>query len=732
MSGSASSAGPVSSSGGNSPADRPLIQLSGVKKIYGEGDYAVHALRGLDLTIEQGDYVALVGQSGSGKSTLMNILGCLDPATAGDYWLNGQNVAELSSDELSRLRGRTIGFVFQAFNLLPRTAAIDNVLMPTNYVSALKSADAVEQRARRLLERVGLGKRLDHHPSKLSGGQQQRVAIARSLINEPRLLLADEPTGNLDSDTTQEILGLLTELNDKEGVTVVLVTHDKRVAQAAARVIELADGRVIDDHRNRPHPRAALGGPAVANRPALAEAAHSSSGRGSLGGLGLRGWWNTVAIAGSALRRNMLRSLLTMLGVIIGIAAVILMVEISQGTTNAISETVSKMGANIVLVLPSAPGEGAAGAHGPGITADDAQAIATGCPAVLLSAPIVRAKAQVVAGNRTWAPLNLFGTTPEMLTAREWDQTAAGRAFTANDVRRGAQVCLLGRTVADALFERRDPVGQELRIGNVPFRVAGVLEAKGANVLGVDQDDIVLAPWTTVAMRLSGGTRSTSPRRPTTYDPRTPQVYQPDYPGDDPLSPAQALVARRTTTVDQILVKARTAEQVPEALAQIEELLRSRHRLPPGAVSDFRVRNMTEATETLNKIMLLLTVLLLAGGAISLIVGGVGIMNVMLVSVVQRTREIGIRRAVGATSSAVLRQFLVEAVVLCLIGGAMGILLGLGIGALLPWLFNLPTEPSWQAIVVAFAVSFVVGLGFGWYPAREAAKLDPIQALRYE
>ncbi len=714
-----------------------FIRLERIGKLYPFGGSEAAVLHEVSLEIERGEYLALMGKSGSGKTTLMNILGCLDRPTSGEYWLAGENVTTLSPGQRALLRNRKIGFVFQTFNLLPRTTVLNNVLMPLTYSPGVFSEQEAYSRAENLLRRVGLGDHLNHEPSQLSGGQQQRVAIARALINQPDLLLADEPTGNLDSRTSEEVLKIFEELNG-EGVTIVLVTHDETVARHAERVVRIHDG-IVD----------AVGGPGPPDAaPAATEipGGRPSPANGCRAGvLSIATLRRVLRTALTGLRRNVMRASLTTLGIVIGIAAVISMMEIGRGSSSSIQKTIAGMGANNLLILPGAAASGGV-SHGSGtkmtLTPSDVESIDREVESVRAVAPAVRARTQVVYGNRNWMPNEVTGTTPAYLDVREWS-VSRGEPFSDQDVRNANRVCLLGQTIARELFQEEDPVGKEVRINNVPFRVTGVLSLKGASMMGMDQDDTIIAPWTTIKFRVTGSPQTSSNESASSsgssgsQQSNTTSRFYPGsrdnlYPEQSPTQAANTPLPIRFTNVDRIHAAADSTAQIQEAIEQITELLRERHRIRPGELDDFHIRDMAEMTRALSSTAEMMTRLLLAVALISLIVGGVGIMNIMLVSVTERTREIGIRMAVGASAANILQQFLAESVFLCFCGGAVGILVGRGASMLLTMLLRWPTELSLDAILAAFAVSATVGIVFGYYPAWKASRLDPINALRYE
>ncbi len=439
-----------------------------------------------------------------------------------------------------------------------------------------------------------------------------------------------------------------------------------------------------------------------------------------------------------ALLRNKTRAVLTILGIVIGIGAVIAMMEIGQGSAKAIAQTIASMGANTLLVVP---GNAASGGISMGsgsvqtLTPGDATALSENYLPFKAVAPLVKGKGQVVFGNRNWVPMNINGTTPDYLEVRDWTELAQGEVFSERDVRNANKVCLIGQTLVRELFQGESPIGQEVRVQNVSFKVIGVLASKGANMMGADQDDVLLAPWTTIKFRSGSGAATSTAAASTTTNTVSnlyPNAKTELYPEISTTQSQNSPSPTRFITIDQILISATSAEAIPEGIEGIVSILRQRHGLRPGEPEDFNVRNMTEMTNALTSTSTMMTRLLLTVALISLLVGGVGIMNIMLVSVTERTREIGLRMAVGAKQQDILRQFLVEALVLCLTGGVIGILLGKGISAVVKIVLHWPTASSLLAVIAAVAVSATVGVLFGYYPAWKASRLDPIEALRYE
>ena len=702
----------------------PIIKLEHVTRTYHVGDVDVHALRDVNLTIETGEFVAIMGSSGSGKSTLMAVVGCLDRPSSGRYFFDGVDVAGLEEPERARLRSERLGFVFQSFNLLSRTSALENVALPLFYATSgpANAASRVE-RARASLKLLGLSDRERNTPGQLSGGQQQRVAIARALINEPGLLLADEPTGNLDTRTSHEIMETLTRLNREQGVTIIVVTHESDIAAYTDRTLTMRDGQIVSDVRN-PNPvrvAATLEAAAPGEPLSLAQPARSMPAvarrAGTVWGFGLM----IMAAAVQAIWRNMMRSALTMLGVFIGVAALIAMVAVGQGANDAVRKQIERLGTNLVVVLPGArTAGGMRGGSGSAstLTTSDAQAIRRESPAVSAVSYLIRQNGQVQAGNQNWAT-NIQGISPNYPPMTNW-RVDGGREITADDNDSAALVVVIGQTVSKQLFgDQQNPVGAFVQVKGVPLRVIGVLESKGQTSFGQDQDDLVMVPFTTAERKVLGVAAPSQAQSQLNWIyPVPPNPY--------------GLTPHLAGYVNQIYVQAANSADVQPAIRQITEILARRHRVQPGDENDFSVRNLSQIAEAAESSSRIMALLLAAVASISLVVGGIGIMNILLVSVTERTREIGLRMAIGARRIHVLLQFLAEAVFLSVTGGIAGIVMGVAFSAAIAYFAGWPAPISGTAIAGGFLFSAAVGIFFGYYPARKAARLDPIEALRYE
>ena len=641
-----------------------ILELTDVHKHYQNGDSTVRALDGVSLSIERGEFVAIMGQSGSGKSTLMNIIGCLDRPTSGSYRVLGKEAAHLSPDELAALRRETFGFVFQRYNLLATATAGENVQIPSVYAGLAKHKRT--ERAVKLLERLGLGDRTDHRPAELSGGQQQRVAIARALVNDPPVILADEPTGALDSHSGDEVLALLKQLH-AEGRTIILITHAENVAQHAGRIVRIQDGRILEDS-----------GPTKEHaRTTAAEDRNLRQGVSLAASV-----QEALVTAWRSLRVNLFRTVLTLLGIIIGVAAVVAMLAVGEGSRQKVLDRISSFGTNLMLIRP-----GAVGIRNTGdiatLVPDDAAAIKA-LPNVEAALPERSGRATVRLGNIDYQT-SVQGTGEDFPSARDWP-VAEGQFFNSDDMKHYAAVVVLGRTVAKTMFPNGDnPVGKYVLLKNVPFVVTGVMTEKGASPNGSDQDDVIFVPISTGLVRLFG-----------------------------------------KNYLSSITLKVKDAADIEATQQSVENLLRERHK-----TEDFSVRNMASFLQAAMETQDTFTLLLGTVAAISLLVGGIGVMNIMLVSVVERTREIGIRMATGARMRDILLQFNIEAAVVCAAGGILGILIGIAAGMILRY-SGMAVIFSVTPAVLAFACASATGLIFGYLPARKAAQLDPVIALASE
>jgi macrolide transport system ATP-binding/permease protein len=641
-----------------------ILDLREIHKEYVTGDTVVRALDGVSLAIRRGEFVAIMGQSGSGKSTLMNIIGCLDRPTAGSYRVFGEEAASLSPDELAALRRETFGFIFQRYNLLATASAGENVEIPSVYAGLAKHKRS--SRARELLERLGLGDRTSHRPAELSGGQQQRVAIARALVNDPPVILADEPTGALDSRSGEEVLALLKQLH-AEGRTIILITHAENVARHAGRIVAIHDGRIVSDTG------------AGQNE----EETSPSQRRSYSAGAGLSASVHEALVtAWRSLQVNLFRTALTLLGIIIGVAAVVAMLAVGEGSRQKVLDRISSFGTNLILIRP-----GAAGIRNAGdivtLVPEDAAALKA-LPNVASALPERSGRITARYGNIDYQT-SIQGTGAEFPSARDWP-VAEGQFFNDDDVKHYTAVAALGRTVAKTLFpDGGSPIGKYVLIKKVPFLVIGVMAEKGAAPNGNDQDDVVFTPITTGLVRIFG-----------------------------------------KSYLSSITIKVTDAGDIDATQELIETLLKSRHR-----TEDFSVRNMASFLQAAMETQDTFTLLLGAVAAISLLVGGIGVMNIMLVSVVERTREIGIRMATGARMRDILLQFNIEAAVVCAAGGMLGILVGIGAGLVMRY-SGMTVIFSTAPAALAFACASATGLIFGYLPARKAARLDPVVALASE
>jgi macrolide transport system ATP-binding/permease protein len=654
----------------------PLIELKNIRKSYGGGDSPqVDVLRGIDLSIHAGEFVAIVGASGSGKSTLMNILGCLDRPTVGDYLFAGENVAHLDSDALAWLRREAFGFVFQGYHLIPSGSAQENVEMPAIYAGI--SAAERHARAKALLTRLGLADRTNNRPHQLSGGQQQRVSIARALMNGGHIILADEPTGALDSHSGAEVMVLLDELAS-QGHVVILITHDREVAAHANRIIEISDGRIISDSAlSTPHVPVTAGSDAlqaVDLRQRLADGAeHNGAWKAEL--------LDAVQAAWRVMWINRFRTALTLLGIIIGVASVVVMLAVGEGSKRQVMAQMAAFGSNIIYLSGFSPNPRTPAGI---VTLNDVAALAT-LPQVKRIMPVNGTYAGVRFGNVDYMAY-VGGNDTNFPDIFNWP-VAQGSYFTEADERAGATVAVIGHRVREKLFKGQlDPIGQYILIENVPFQVIGVLAEKGSSSGMQDSDDRVAIPYTAASVRLFG-------------------TYNPEY----------------------VVIAAADARKVQEAEQAISQLMQKLH----GGKRDFHLTNDAAMIQAEARTQNTLSLMLGSIAAISLLVGGIGVMNIMLMTVRERTREIGIRMATGARQRDILRQFLTEAVMLSVVGGLFGIALALLVGGVLV-LAEVAVQFSLVAVLGAFGCALVTGVVFGFMPARKAARLDPVKALTSE
>ncbi|WP_420231902.1 MacB family efflux pump subunit [Pseudomonas sp. ABY48] len=653
----------------------PLIELRDIRKAYGGGDSPrVEVLRGIDLSIHAGEFLAIVGASGSGKSTLMNILGCLDRPTSGEYRFAGEDVANLGSDELAWLRREAFGFVFQGYHLIPSGTAQENVEMPAIYAGT--SAAERHARASALLDRLGLASRTGNRPHQLSGGQQQRVSIARALMNGGHIILADEPTGALDSQSGIEVMALLDELAS-QGHVVILITHDREVAARAKRIIEIRDGLIISDsagalpHDVQANPKALQ---AVDLRQRLsAGSEHNGAWKGEL--------LDAVQAAWRVMWINRFRTALTLLGIVIGVASVVVMLAVGEGSKRQVMAQMGAFGSNIIYLNGTAPTPRAA----KGIISEHDLAALAALPEVQRIMPVNGAEASVRFGNLDHTSY-VGGNDTNFPTIFNWP-VAQGSYFSEADERSAAAVAVIGHRVRQKLLKDvADPIGRYILIENVPFQVVGVLAEKGASSGDSDADNRVAVPYSAASVRLFG-------------------TRHPEY----------------------VVIAAKDAGKVQQAEQAISRTLLRLH----DGKQDFELTNNAAMIQAEARTQGTLSLMLGAIAAISLLVGGIGVMNIMLMTVRERTREIGIRMATGARQRDILRQFLTEAVMLSVVGGLAGIGLALLVGGAL-LLGKIAVAFEWLAVFGAFGCALVTGVVFGFMPARKAARLDPVAALTSE
>ena len=657
------------------PSSQPLLEASNLTREFPTGEGTVQILKGINLKIYANELVAIVNQSGSGKSTLMNILGCLDKPTAGSYQVNGRETRQLEPDELAQLRREYFGFIFQRYHLLGDLSASGNVEVPAIYAGV--DSQLRQQRSAELLSELGLEERLHHRPSQLSGGQQQRVSIARALMNGGDVILADEPTGALDKNSGIEVMRILRELNAK-GHTIILVTHDLNVAKNATRIIEISDGNIISDRANVPeNADSDLEHQTLQRTPQK----KTSAWRSFFDRLG-----EAFRMALLAMNAHRMRTFLTMLGIIIGIASVVSVVALGNGSQKQILANISSLGTNTITVYQGRGfGDNSRASQVKTLVPADAEALAEQ-PYVDGVSPSANTSV-TLRYKDTEASATVNGVSADFFYVRGMT-FKSGQAFDKNSVTQRAQDVVIDTNTEKTFFaDGTNPVGQVLLLGSVPSRIIGVIDAQQGFMGNSDSLNVYL-PYSTVMSRMLG-----------------------------------------QSNVRSIIV--RIKDEYPSSAAEnaILTLLEQRH----GA-QDVFTQNSDSIRETIQQTTATMTLLISAIAVISLVVGGIGVMNIMLVSVTERTQEIGVRMAVGARQSDILQQFLIEAILVCLLGGILGVLLSLGIGQIIGHFAKGIIEMSYSttSIVAAFVCSSMIGIVFGFLPARNAAQLDPVAALARE
>jgi macrolide transport system ATP-binding/permease protein len=651
-----------------------VIELKNISKTYHLEKLAVPVLHDVNLEIAQGEFVMIMGNSGSGKSTLLNILGLLDKASSGSFKLVSTEVAHFSDDELAALRNHYLGFVFQQFNLLPKLNCIENVSLPIIY-SNPKNHNY--KNPKELLDLVGLSDRLYHRPNEISGGQQQRVAIARALVNKPLIVFADEPTGNLDSKSSQEIVKILKDLNDS-GITIVMVTHEPELKKYATRTITLKDGIIISDEKT-----------SEVSEQKRAQVSknfkHKTFSLLRFKGYFLEAW--------RALTGNKMRSVLSILGVMIGVASLIAMLAVGRGAQQSIQERVASLGSNLLMVSPGEPQRGGisseTGAH-LRFTNEDIYDLKENVSGIKYASGNITGRVQIVSNGKNYNT-RLEGVSADYEFMRN-STPLIGRFFTKEEDDESKRVVLLGRTVVEKIFGDADfnPVGQFIRVAWVDFLVIGVLPEKGFSGWR-DEDDKVTVPLKTALHRLAGTINFSS-------------IDIEVYDNQDMTLVSNSIIKRLLFT----------------------------HRFAPTQTDAVRVRNMAEVQETMAQMSKAFSMLLGSIAFISLLVGGIGIMNIMFVSVSERTKEIGLRKAIGANNADILFQFIIESVFICCAGGVIGIIFGLGASVIIGKYAGWSTVVTSFSVVLALCFSVIIGLIFGVWPARKASLLNPIDALRHD
>jgi macrolide transport system ATP-binding/permease protein len=657
----------VASGCGSDIMTEPLILIENLHRAFPSGDGYVEALKGIDLTIESGEMVAIIGASGSGKSTLMNVLGCLDRPTSGSYRVSGQPTDALGPDDLAALRREHFGFIFQRYNLLAELTAAGNVEMPAIYAGQ-RSSDRLDK-AHELLDRLGMADRADHRPGQLSGGQQQRVSIARALMNDADVILADEPTGALDKKSSEEVLRILHELHE-DGRTVIIVTHDPEVAAQAERIIEISDGEVIADRQTRParQIRAAERHAPVQTASALKAAADRFS--------------EAFQMALLAMRAHKLRTSLTMLGIVIGIASVVCVLALGEGSQQQVLENIRRLGTNTLEIFPGKDFGDLRSGRIKTLVVSDATELEKQYFAAAVT-PTVS-----TSGTTRFGPVEAnaqISGVGEQYFAAKATELVEGRLLDGDSIRFRTQEAVIDENTRNTLFPGapETAVGSVIFVNAVPCRVIGIVSSSQSS-FGGRQNLSVYLPYTTVQTRFLG-----------------------------------------STSLRSIILRVDESTDMSVAEQTVTDMLTQRH----GA-KDFFVINTDEIRQSITSTSQTMALLISAIALISLAVGGIGVMNIMLVSVSERITEIGVRMAVGARQGDILQQFLIEAVLVCLISGVLGILAALGFGAAFSMFgssFSLVYSNT--AIVMAVVCATLIGVVFGYLPARNASRLDPSEVL---
>lgn len=644
-----------------------IIEAEGLNKFYGSGQNRVHVLKDVTFSVAEGDFVAIIGQSGSGKSTLMNILGCLDTQSSGVCRIDGVDIGTLDGDGLAELRGKRIGFIFQRYNLLSTLSATENVALPAIYAGADRKTRL--ERARELLTDLGLEDKLENRPNELSGGQQQRVSIARALMNGGSIILADEPTGALDSKSGENVMDILTGLN-RRGHTIIVVTHDHHIAGFASRIIEIKDGAIISDTRSRPLNPAPEREERTASRPSLLFRKDQ--------------FVEAFKMSVQAILAHKMRSVLTMLGIIIGIASVVSVVALGRGSQAKIIADISSMGTNTINVYPGKGFGDRKSDKVKTLTVADSEIL--GKQSYIASATPSTATTGTLVYRNISVNAQLSGVGEQYFDVKGL-KPAMGRFFNADDVKANASYVVIDDNTWKKLFpEGGDPVGKVLLFNRQPLEIIAVAE-KQDTVFGPTDTLNLWAPYTTVMRKITG------------------QKH-----------------------ISSVIVKVKDSVMPLMAEKNLTALLTARH-----GKEDFFTVNTDSIKKTIENTTGTMALLISGIALISLVVGGIGVMNIMLVSVTERTREIGLRMAIGAKQGNIMEQFLIEAVLICVIGGALGIALSYAIGIVFGLLVtNFAMSYSAGSMLLALVCSSAIGIVFGFMPARNASRLNPIEALSRE